>query len=360
MIAPRRKLSRVVVLLAFCLMVQGAMMAQSPVKAVYGVRSDLPIFAGKSPAELADSLQSWGVNAVFGGYEDSNLVGELHRRGIRVFAEIGLFVGADLWERFPWARPIKADGKPLEKIEWYAGVNPAVPEVQEYRLRQLEHLLRAYPVDGVWLDFIRWPAKWERPDPILPETSFDPFTTDLFSKTTGIQIPGNLVDIPSRAAWVLQNHRREWTAFRCDVIRDFVARARAVCDSVREGVLLGAFIVPWTDRDFDGALTRVVGQDLPTLGPLLDVISPMVYHRLCGREVAWIEDVSGWQHRASGRPVWPIVQSVDEPEPIAPGEFEEALRAALRAEGSEGVIVFTLGKTSAEKIRVLRKVFSGL
>ncbi len=334
------------------------MRTSEPVRAVYGFRPDLAIFQGLSPQQIVDTLKSWGVNAVFGGYRDSALVQALHEAGIRVFAEIGFFVGESFWERYQCARPIKADGEPLEKIKWYAGLNPACEELVQHRLRELEELVRTYPVDGVWLDFIRWPAKWERPDPILPSTSFDPTTLRRFSEETGIQIPANLKTVPEKATWILENHEPEWTRFRCEVIRDVVRKAREICEKAGHKVLLGAFIVPWTDQDFDSALVKVVGQDIPLLAPLIDVFSPMVYHKLCGRQVPWVGKITEWVHTASGKPVWPIVQSMDEPSPLPVSEFEETLRTGLGARGSQGVIVFTLGKTSPDKLPALRRVFN--
>jgi hypothetical protein len=59
----------------------------------------------------------------------------------------------------------------------------------------------------------------------------------------------------------------------------------------------------------------------------------------------------------SGKPVWPIVQSVDQPEPLPADEYGQALDVALRSPASAGVIVFKLegaleeGKLAATRDR---------
>jgi hypothetical protein len=63
-----------------------------------------------------------------------------------------------------------------------------------------------------------------------------------------------------------------------------VAAARLVVSCVRPGARLGLFGVPWCLTDHDGAIRHVIGQDYRALGGYVDVIviSPMVYHRMCG------------------------------------------------------------------------------
>jgi hypothetical protein len=85
----------------------------------------------------------------------------------------------------------------------------------------------------------------------------------------------------------------------------------------------------------------VIGQDVRALGRCVDVFSPMVYHRMCGRPPSWIAEVVQEERDLSGKPVWPIVQAVDEPSPLSPEEYAAALDAALGS-AADGVIVFTL------------------
>jgi hypothetical protein len=60
----------------------------------------------------------------------------------------------------------------------------------------------------------------------------------------------------------------------------------------------------------------------------------------------------------TGKTVLPIVQAVDEPEPLNSQEFRHVLKTALAASGSQGAIIFNLSALSPGKVGVVREVFS--
>jgi hypothetical protein len=315
------------------------------VKAFYGYSPDLAPFQGRSPSEAAALLRGWGADAVFGGYTDPDFVAAAHDAGLRVLAEFGCFVGGSWWQEHPDSRPVTPDGAPLPKLEWYAGVNPSHPVVRRERLAALEGLLTAHEVDGVWLDFIRWPGRWEKPDPPLYQTSFDAGTLGRFQENTGIA---------ASASELLTTHADEWHAWRCAQITSWAAQAAALVRHVAPEATLGLFSVPWRTTD----LARVMGQDLPALAAHVDVFSPMVYHRMCGQPVEWIAEVTAEVAAATGRPVWPIIQAVDEPETLPDDEFEAAIHATMSAP-ADGVILFHLkGVLQGNRLAVARRRFT--
>jgi len=216
------------------------------VKALYGFSADLAPFAGKSCREQAQLLASWGCTAIFGGYRDPGFVSEVHSVGMKIYAEFGCFVGADWWRDVPASHPITSDGQPLAAADLYHGVTPAIPEVRDALLVRLADFLAAHEVDGVWLDYIRWPCRWESPAPELPSTSFDPITLARFVEDTGIELPGG--DVTARARFVLGDCGEIWTRWRCDQITSWVANARQILDRTRPGATLGLFGVPWRRR----------------------------------------------------------------------------------------------------------------
>jgi len=330
------------------------------VKSLYGFSPELTPFAGKTPTEQVALLRSWGNTVVFGGYQDPEFVEAVHAVEIKVYAEFGCFVGADWWDRLPASRPTTDEGRPLEKEGGYCGVNPSTPQARRERLEALEKLLTDYAIDGVWLDFIRWPCHWEVHDPYLPRTSFDPETLARFSHDTGIEIPAESAEggVPAVARTLLEQHEAEWTAWRCEQITSWVAEARAVLKRVRPDGLLGLFGVPWRLTDYDGAILKIVGQDYRALGQYVDVFSPMVYHLMCGHPPGWISEVTEEIHELGGRPVWPIIQSVDEPTPLSAEEYGQAIDVALHSDGSDGVLVFTMkGALNEAKLAVTKARF---
>ncbi len=331
----------------------------TPIKAIYGFSPEHPAFAGKQPEVIAQTLADWGVTAIFGGYEDPILVAALHERGIKVFAEVSLFVGLRYWARYPHSHPITGTGEPMAAEGWYCGVNPITPEIHQHSLAKIRRLVQRYNVDGVWLDFCRWPCRWERPKPKLIQTSFDPITLAAFQRDQGISIPPALETIPEQARWILEHHYEDWTAWKCGQITAFVKQVRTIIDQAPQKVLLGLFSVPWRLSDFEGAIRHIIGQDYQALAPLVDVISPMVYHNLCGRDIPWIAEITAWVAKETRRPVWPIVQVMDDPEPLTTPELRQILQTALTAPGSHGVIVFNLKTLNPEKLQVVKEVFRG-
>lgn len=325
-------------------------------KSLYGFSSELAPFAGKTPAEQVALLQSFGNTAVFGGYHDRAFVEAAHAVGLPVYAEFGCFVGRQWWQALPKSRPITAEDQPLEPEGWYYGVNPAVPEVRRERLAVLEKLLMDYELDGVWLDFIRWPCHWEVQEPHLPRTSFDPGTVAMFCRDTGYQVPAD--DAAQAAQALLGEYEAAWSGWRCEQITSWVAEAKSVIERVRPKTLLGLFGVPWRRCDYDGAILKVIGQDVAALGRYVDVFSPMVYHAMCGYPVEWIAAVTKEVRALSGKRVWPIVQAVDEPVPLSAEEVGRALDVALSEPAADGVLVFTLKAALVrEKLAITKAKF---
>jgi len=327
------------------------------VKALYGFSPDLESFAGKSCMEQAELLASWGCNAIFGGYQNPDFVDAVHNVGMEIYAEFGCFVGASWWDNIPSSRPVTDDGQLLEIETSYAGVNPASPEVRAALLKKLEDLLIAHDIDGVWLDYIRWPCHWEVPIPHLPRTSFDPATLARFSEDTGVRLPES--GTSSIAGFLLDNHSDAWSRWRCDQITSWVAAARQMLNRTRPGALLGLFGVPWRLSDLGGAILKIVGQDYGALAEYIDVFSPMVYHAMCSQSIEWIGAITAEVHRLSGKPVWPIVQSIDEPRSVSAEEYGRVVDVALKHPDSSGVLVFTLaGALDAGKLAVTREQFA--
>jgi hypothetical protein len=325
-------------------------------RAFYGFDPTLPPFTDKSPTKQAALLKQWGATAIFGGDDDPAFVDAIHNQGMQIYAEFACFQGKTWWDRVPESRPTLADGSLLEPIEWYHGVNPSVPAVREQQLAKLTTLLESHELDGVWLDFIRWPCRWESPTPRLPQTSFDTATLARFAADSGLtlgdigQWRANSVDHP--------DYTNRWIDWRVGQITSWVATARQVVDAVRPAATLGLFAIPWRQEDFGGAIYTVIGQDFAALAPSIDVFSPMTYHRMVGQPIPWIGAVAQEIADITQKPVCPVIQAVDQPTPLSNDEYAAALTAAG---GSDGVIVFTLkGVMEGHRVDRTRQVWQGV
>jgi hypothetical protein len=157
---------------------------------------------------------------------------------------------------------------------------------------------------------------------------------------------------------LLDRYEAEWTAWRCGQITSWVAEAQALLKRIRPDALLGLFGVPWRRADRNGAILKIIGQDYGALGRYVDVFSPMVYHRMCGYPLTWIGEVVQEVHELSGKPVWPIIQSVDDPVPLPPEQYGQALDRALGHDAADGVLVFTMeGALDEAKLAITQTRF---
>ena len=160
---------------------------------------------------------------------------------------------------------------------------------------------------------------------------------------------------------ILANHTDAWVRFKCATIRDFCRDVRQILKQEDADALLGAFVVPWTEGDYDDAIHEIIAQDFEMLAEVLDVFSPMSYHAMCGWPVEWVGRFNEYLTARTGKDVWPIVQATEREErygdaPVDPDEFRRALTQGLSG-GATGVLMFTVGDCTAEngKLEVMRQ-----
>jgi len=316
-------------------------------KAFYGFTPTQAPFLGKSVREQVTLLRNWGANAIFGGYENPAFVEEIHAQGMKIYAEFACFQGKPWWESIPESRPTLADGSLLEPIDWYHGLNPSVPRLREQLLARLATLLETHAIDGLWLDFIRWPCRWESSSPHLRQSSFDDATLRRFAEQMQL-------DEAAVNAWRAQraphlDYTNQWINWRKRQITSWVAAARRVVEEIRPGTTLGLFAIPWRQDDFQGAIETIIGQDFRALAPYIDIFSPMTYHLMCGQETSWIAAVAQEMATLTAKPICPIIQSVAQPTALATADYQAALATAHSA--ADGAIIFTLaGLLGNEKL----------
>jgi hypothetical protein len=319
-----------------------------------------------SPEQLwktGASLEEYHINAVFVSHGElsAELIRRCHREGAKVYAEFGVFAGAATAEKYPELWPINERGERHARDEWYLGLCPTVEWFRKERLRLIGECARAYEIDGLWLDFIRYPGHWEVRAPRLEQGCFCEACLEAFGRQSGVRLPAG--STAQRAEVILREHLDAWTRFKCESIRDFCAEARRALKAERPSALLGAFVVPWMESDHDNAIERIIGQDFELLAPQLDVLSPMSYHAMCGRPVEWVGGVNQYLVAKTGREVWPIVQATEREArygdaPVDAEAFRQALTQGLSG-GATGVLMFRLVDCTEDnrKLPVIREVY---
>jgi hypothetical protein len=175
----------------------------------------------------------------------------VHNVGLRFFAGVACF--SDHASNFrslqkrPELWPVLENGRRRQQMEWYVGMSPTDRSRQVEALEEIKSVARSYPVDGIFLDFARWPLHWEmelRPERDRPlDSSFDAATLAMFEEAAGA-LPRNLETTSALAAWIRRNRLSEWIEFKCKVVNDFVSEARNALKEARADAGLGIYAVP--------------------------------------------------------------------------------------------------------------------
>jgi len=303
-------------------------------------------------SKLVD-LRDCGVNAIMTESESYELpiLNAAHKAQIRFFAGIACFSdhASDFrsLRRRPELWPVLENGERRPRMEWYVGMSPTDRSRQEETLAKIKSVARTYPVDGIFLDFARWPLHWEielRPGRDRPlDSSFDAATLAMFEQATGA-LPRDLETTSARAAWIRRNRLAEWVEFKCKVVNDFVSEARQALKEAKAGAELGIYVAP----DVNGLTEPLTGQRIKDLAPLVDWIAPMLYHNILLQPPAWIASTLASVVKVAGKKTLPVVQaesnrgpdSGDWGPPMSDADWRETLSQVVARSDIGGLIVF--------------------
>lgn len=299
-------------------------------------------------------LRACGVNAIMtesGSYELSTL-DATHKAGLRFFAGVACFSDhasnfRSLSER-PQLWPVLENGERRPLMEWYVGISPTDRSRQEEALAEIKSIARTYPVDGIFIDFARWPLHWEielRPGRERPlDSSFDTATIVKFEEVSGA-LPADLDRASAGAAWIRRNRLAEWIEFKCQVVTDFVSEARSALRETKADVELGMYVVP----DVEGLAEPLTGQRIKDLAQLVDWIAPMLYHNILLQPPSWIASALAPVVEVAGKKTLPVLQADSNRDPAVVGDWgpvmsdsnwSETLSQVVGRSDIGGLIVF--------------------
>ena len=161
----------------------------------------------------------------------------------------------------------------------YVSLNPCLPEVRAYIVSILEEIVRKYPVDGLHLDYVRFPTEGS---PRKSEYPYDRNTLALYRQATG-QRP--------------RDNRARWSSWRTQQVTQLVMDARSMVTRVRPGVKLTAAC----GHDMN-AWRKDYFQDGPTWvrNGYVDLIFVMNY---TNNTAAFAQRQAAWRRAAGGYPV---------------------------------------------------------
>ena len=199
-------------------------------------------------------------------------------------------------------------------VSWddYVWASPAVPAVQESVLTVTAYLLSHYALDGIHLDYVRYPG---------PQYSYDPFTL---------------------AAYGQVSHTITITDWRGDFQRDQVSNlvARISMQTQAHGVMLSAAVWP---RYTQGRDDYFQDSKAWLASGSMDAIAPMMYTSdMITDVVKWTGIAQGFQLSANGRWVLPGIGVELNSACVGFDQIAARIEAA-RSLGAAGQAIFSYG-----------------
>ena len=206
-------------------------------------------------------------------------------------------------------------------------LDPANPGVRDYFLRVLEEVLQQYPVDGVHLDFVRYPG---------PKWGFNPRALEAFKGRWGVDPrcldplsrkpnPWILLreDLPLLTLWNYY-YQSLWAEERSYHVTRLVAEASRLLKAKRPGAILSAAVLPDPDRAY---FER--GQDWGRWleAGYLDLVVPMAY----GGDLCRVEaQLRAARERAQGRMVFAGLGAWRKPPQVVAQEVRRLRRLGVQ------------------------------
>jgi uncharacterized lipoprotein YddW (UPF0748 family) len=178
-----------------------------------------------------------------------------HERNMEIHAWVWVFAAANQAHNKVLEQPLNYLGPVLSRNPDWAASNksggffdysqgtkkaffdPANPDVQNYLLSLYEEIVRNYNVDGVQLDYIRYPFQNQNSNQTY---GYGKSSRWLFKQMTGVD-PITLS--PRSALW------EQWTAFKIRQVDTFVSQASARLKQIRPNLKLSAAVFPLEQKD---------------------------------------------------------------------------------------------------------------
>lgn len=290
--------------------------------------------------ELLEAAKSLNLTSFIqeGQFVSVDLVAELRSAlpNVDIYSSLTCFDGADLLQIFPDAKPVEASNKSTLNA-----VCPTHEGVRKEILNRADKLIKSN-IDGLWLNHARYPTEWELPEPNILDTCYCDRCLQKFSEYIGEQITGT--NLEEKVLLIDGSYYIEWIEFKGKQITSLVESIRELITLSGRSVKLGFFALPWEDKEYGAAIKRIVAQDFASLIPVIDILSPGLYHAWCEQPVDWIKNKVNyfWE---TGKTQLPIIQSVGD---FSADEFKAAIENAT-VSPSIGFIVYNLEDLTKQK-----------
>jgi uncharacterized lipoprotein YddW (UPF0748 family) len=221
----------------------------------------------------------------------------------------------------------------LELVEGlYA--SPLQPEAAAYTERVIADLARRYDLDGVHLDYIRYPnPQFDYSRFAIAEFRADirPRLDAATRREVDLEAEDDLFAYPDRFP-------AEWKAFRRARLTALVSRIRQSVRAVRPNALITSAVFPDSQYAFDERLQDWRGW---LSARLVDAVAPMAYTQEAAR---FAEQIGAARDIAGGRAVWAGIGAYR----LTPAQTVENIQAARKL-GAAGFVLFSYDSLTGPK-----------
>jgi len=256
---------------------------------------------GNGTAFYKSSIEPWADELSGGdpGFDPLAVaVEEAHSRGMNLHAWVNVMPGwrgtepprnpQQLYNARPewfWydqkgrRQPLTSTGRDGKRKTQYVSLNPCLPEVRAYLVSVFAEIARNYEIDGLHLDYIRFPNEYA---PRGVDYPYDARTLALFRRDTG--------KTPAQSP-------KLWNQWRTDQVTAVVRETRDMLRKTRPNAKLSASVIPDPERARadhfqDGAMWAWKGW--------VDFLIPMNY---TADEALFIRRADAWRQRSAGKPI---------------------------------------------------------
>ena len=228
------------------------------------------------------------------------------------------------------ARWTRAESETVEGL--YA--TPVQPEAAAYSARVVADLARRYELDGVHLDYARYPN---------PQFDYSRFTIAEFRAEIRPRLAADArreVDLQEETDLFAYPDRfpTEWKVFRRARMTALVARVRQAVNAARPGLMITSAVFPDSQEAFD---ERMQDWRAWLEGRLIDAVAPMAYTQEAGR---FAEQIAAAREIAGGRAVWAGIGAYR----LSPAQTVENILAARKL-GAAGFVLFSYDSLTGPK-----------
>jgi len=177
----------------------------------------------------------------------------------------------------------KQGPQPAAEEQGYYFLDPAIPGARRYLIELYTEMLRRYAIDGLHLDYIRYPVSL----PFEHSFSYTDYSRQAFQAKYGVD-PYTITPEANPEQWA------QWVAWRQNNITTFVEQVRGAIDATRPEAALSAAVFP---DEFESKIKKMQDWELWAQRGWLDFLTGMSFgstpESVAADTAAMLEPVDG-------------------------------------------------------------------